>query len=198
MTQSTLYYRTQLTTDVILFANQINGNMEEHLLENLKANIEGKVTENGNVIKVLKLVSYERGKIDTSNFSANVVFPIKYECFLCAPVKDMEMVAKVKNTTIKRIIIAVNGPVLASISLSDVDTTKFRIQDNDVYYVANDKIVSKNDYIKVVVTGANNIKGSRNIMAVCKLVDMASPSEIERFKKDKVLVHGETDDDEMI
>ena len=114
MAQLNLYYQTQLETSVSLLPEQIDGNIDDHLIKNLKAKVEGKSTENGIEIRVNRLIDYNYGMIDKSNFMGTTVYKVKYECFLCSPIKDLEMICVLDNI-VKGFLIGRNGPVIVAI-----------------------------------------------------------------------------------
>src|SRR5581483_1684779 len=101
MANMNLYYRTQLETKVSLLPEQIDGNIDNHILQNLRTKIEGKTIDNGIVLKINRLIDYNYGVIDKANFMGTTVFHVKYECFICSPTKNLEMVCIVDNDKIK-------------------------------------------------------------------------------------------------
>lgn len=195
MAQINLYYRTQLETKVSLLPEQINGNMDEHMLENLKAKIEGKTTDNGIVLKIMKLISYDYGMISKSNFSTTVVFPVKYECFICSPVKNLEIVCILENI-VKGYLIGKNGPVTVAIQFNNIDPHKFEINGNNIVYSKTKKPIMKGDYLKVSIISINNNLGEKDIVTMCKLLAIANENEIEEFEKDQQLVTGSNMDED--
>ncbi len=195
MAQISLYYRTQLDTKVSLFPEQINGNMDDHILENLRAKIEGKSIDNGIVLRINKLVSYDYGMIDKSNFMGTTVFPVKYECFICSPTKNLEIICIMENN-IKGFLIAKNGPVVVAIQFNNIDTQKFEISNNNIIYRKTKKPIEKGTHLKVSIININNNLNEKNIVTMCKLINLATSEEIESYEKDQLLVtNGREDDD---
>ncbi|XWV24978.1 dna-directed rna polymerase subunit [Tupanvirus deep ocean] len=194
MAQISLYYRTQLDTKVSLFPEQIDGNMDDHILENLKAKIEGKSIDNGIVLRINRLISYDYGMIDKANFMGTTVFPVKYECFICSPTKDLEIVCVLENI-VKGFLIAKNGPVIIAIQFNNVDTQKFEISGNNILYSKTKKPIEKGDYLKVSIININNNLGEKNIVTMCKLLNMANKDEIQSYEQDQLLITNGSEDD---
>lgn len=195
MSNQNLYFRTQLETKVSILPSQMDSNIDEHLFTNLKNSIKGKVIENGVVIDVMKILDYDYGTIDPTNFMTTVIYPVKYECFLCSPIKDLEITCIIESF-IKGYIIAKNGPLVIVISYNVDESKKFTITDNNVVHIEKNKILSPGDYIRVrIINFINNIS-ENNITSICKLVDLASSSEISKFKKEQSMIIGEIDNND--
>jgi DNA-directed RNA polymerase subunit E'/Rpb7 len=199
MAQISLYYRTQLETKVSLFPEQIDGNMDNHILENLKAKIEGKSIDNGIVLKINRLISYEYGMIDKANFMGTTVFPIKYDCFICSPTKDLEIVCVLENI-VKGFLIGRNGPVIVAIQFNNIDTQRFEINGNNIQYCKTKKPIEKGDYLKVSIISINNNLGEKDIVTMCKLINLANKDEIQSYQQDQLLITdgNENDNKEFI
>lgn len=187
MAQIGLYNQTQLETKVSLLPEQIDGNIDNHLLTNLKAKSEGKTGENGIVIKITKIINYDYGMITKTNFMASTVYNVKYECFLCSPVKDLEMICVVNNL-IKGYIISKNGPIIAVIQFNNIDTQKFEISNDTIINIKTKREIKVDDYIKVSVINVTNNLGEAEMVAMCKLINFADKNEIEKFKNEQNLL----------
>lgn len=194
MAQLNLYYRTQLATKVSLLPEQINGNMDKHLLNNLKVKIEGKSNDNGIVLKVNRLIDYDYGMIDKVNFMGTTVYLVKYECFICSPIKNLEMICVLENI-VKGYLIAKNGPVIVAIQFNNIDTQKFEISDNTIVVSKTKKPIAKGDYLKVSVISINNNAGEKNIVTMCKLLNLATKEEIRSFEEDQMMITDGSPDD---
>lgn len=194
MAQLNLYYRTQLETKVSLLPEQITGGMDNHLLQNLKAKIEGKSNENGIVLKVNRLIDYNYGMIDKANFMGTTVYMVKYECFICSPVKNLEMVCVLENI-VKGFLIAKNGPVIVAIQFNNIDTQKFEISGNTIVQSKTKNPIKKGDYLKVSVISINNNAGEKNIVTMCKLLNLANKDEIKLFEEDQMMIANGSPDD---
>ena len=198
MTQLGLYYRTQLETKVSLRPEQIVGDMDNHLLKNLKAKVEGKTTEYGIVIKVTKLVDYLNGMIDKINFMSTAVFLVKYECLICSPTKDLEIICVLENI-VKGYLIAKNGPIVAAIQFNTIDTKKFEISDKNIISIKTKIPIQKGDYLKLSVISITSNLGEKQMVIMCKLLNLASKEEIKIFMEDQTMItNGNPDDDEFI
>jgi len=197
MANLSLYYLTQLEGKVSLLPNQIDGNIDNHLLENLRAKIEGKTIEHGIVLKINRLIDYEYGLIDKANFMGTTVYQVKYECFICSPTKDLEIICRVANN-IKGFLVAQNGPVLIAIQFNNIDTQKFTIKDDNIVHIKTNKPIEKGDYLKVSIINIKNTLGSKNILTMAKLLNLASKEEIQSFQQDQQLATGASETDTKI
>lgn len=193
MTQSDLYYRTQLEVKVSIQPNQADGNIDEHIFNNLKASVEKKSIDNGIVIKVNRIISYNKGQIDQANTMGIAVTTVKYECFLCSPTKDLEIICKVTNI-FKGYIICQNGPVVVAVLYNGIDTQKFEVVDSVVVNIGSKEPIKKEDFIKVSIVSINNNLGATTIVTIGKLLSMATKDEINSYKEDLLLIDEGIDD----
>lgn len=197
MAQISLYFRTQIETKVSLFPEQITANMDDHILANLKTQIEGKSNDKGIILKINRLIEYKHGMIDKANFMGTTVLPVKYECFICSPVKDLEIVCLLENI-VKGFLIAKNGPVIVAIQFNNIDTQQFEISNNNIISLRTKKVIQKGDYLKVTIININSNLGEKQIVTMCKLSNLPTRDEIESFKQDQLLVtNNDFDDDDQ-
>ena len=188
MAQLSLYYQTQLETKVSLLPEQIDGDIDDHILENLRAKIEKKTIEHGIVIRIIRLIDYNQGMIDKANFMGTTVFKTKYECLLCSPIKDLEMTCIVDNT-VRGYLICRNGPVIAAIYIPTIDTHTFKVVDSKIKNISTGKEVGKGDHLKVSVISISTNLREKNIVAMCKFLNvLTSKSDIKKFNEEQELI----------
>lgn len=191
MSQNSLYYKTQLETKVSLLPEQITGDMDNHLLENLRTKVEKKVIENGIVLRVNRLIDYDYGIIDKTNFMGTTVFNVKYECFICSPIKGLELICKVTNI-VKGFLMCVNGPIIIAIEFNNIDTQRFQIADNTIANIETSKNIDKGDHLLVSIISINHNMGEKKIHTICKLLDMASESDIKKYEHEQKMLIDES------
>lgn len=179
------YYRTQLETDVIVFPNQINKNIDENLMINLRNLVENKCVKNGYVMKIYDIVEKGDGKIDDDNLSGYITYHVKYTCYLCSPVVNLEMVCEVMTMS-NGFLVGKNGPMTVILSHRDINLQVFNIEHNnqDIKYLPNGSKLRIGDYIKVVVSGRTMVTGENRIGVFASLNEMASKKEIETYHND--------------
>lgn len=197
MAQHDLYFRTLQESKISLNPEQINGNIDDHLLKNLISKIEGKTNEHGIVLKIIKIMDYNFGTINKLNFLASVDYNIKYEALLCAPTKDLEIICVIDNI-VKGYLIGHNGPVIIAIQFNNMDIQKFEINANNIIYKSTNLPINKGDYIKVSIININMNLGEKEIVTICKLLDLASSREIEIFEDEQSLTQNNINSDEYI
>lgn len=198
MANINLYYRTQLDTKVSLLPEQIDENIDDHILQNLKAKIEGKTISSGVVLKINKLISFNYGIIDKANFMGTTVYKVKYECFLCSPTINLEIICVVDNDKIKGFLICSNGPVTIAIQFNNIDTEKFEIRDNIIISTKTKKPIKIGDHVKISIINVNISLGEQRIVAIGKLINMARMDEIKSFEEDQLMVTGGHADDNKV
>lgn len=185
MAQIGLYYQTLLETKVSLLPEQIKGNMEEYMLSNLRGKIEGKNIDSGTVLKINSIIDYGYGKIEAVNFMATVVYHVKFDCLICSPAKDLEIICVIHNI-VKGYLFGINGPVVIGIQFNNIDTDKFKLGgDNTIILKEDGRTVKNGDHVKVSIISIKNHVGEHQIMTIAKLLDIATPDEIQHFKEEQ-------------
>lgn len=202
MSQTELYYRTQLRDKITVLPNQCDALIDDHILHNLKLKVEKKVGDNGMVLYVTRVLNYNNGIIDGVNLMSSTVYTIYYECFFCSPIEGMEIICVIENS-MKGILIARNGPIYAGIEIgpSKIDTQKFEINNGKIYYKKNNTQVDKGTFVKLEIINRKLNSRESNISTVCKLLDLATKSEIQMYEQDQKMILGidvNDDAEEMI
>lgn len=195
MDRASAYYRTELKTKVPLYPSQLDGNMDEHLLQNLKKKLEGKTIDAGIVIKVNRILHYDYGMVEHVNFTGTTVYHVTHECYVCSPMKGLVMTCIIDNI-LKGYIIGSNGPMIIPISYNHINERLFKIEGEHIVHIESNKTLDKGDYLKVSVINTRMKLGDKNIKVQCKLLDLASKDDISGFKNDEALItDGDTFDD---
>ncbi|AZL89338.1 DNA-directed RNA polymerase subunit [Megavirus baoshan] len=199
MAQISLYFQTQLENKVSLLPDQMNSQMDTHLLKNLESKVKGKVTKDGIILKINRLIDYQPGIIPGSNFAGTAVYDVKYECLICSPTNNLNIICVVENI-VKGFLIAKNGPVILIVQYNNINSDKFGIVSGNITYTSNNNPIQKGDYIKVSVININSNIDENKIMAMCKLLDLATKDEITTFENDQMLIldGNENDSQEFI
>ena len=198
MAQTGLYYHTQLESKVSIAPHELDADLDEHILRNLKMKVENKCNEHGIIIRVTRLINYQYGMIDKTNLTGTTIYKVEYECLICSPRKDVDITGSIENI-LAGYIVAQNGPVVITVSINNVESQKFEIKDGNLYYTKTKKQLEKGDFIKVSVINNSNNLGEKRITTTCKLLDLASKDDIAKYHEEQKLIHGNnTTDDEFI
>lgn len=200
MAQLRLYYLTELETKITLLPEQLDGNMDDHILKNLKGKVENRVIDAGIVIRVNRLLSYVNGTIDKSNFMGSTVIPVKYECLICSPIKDLETVCVLENN-VKGFLIGKNGPLTCTVLYSNIDSQKFRIDkdeknNNKVIEIKTKKELVTGMHLKVTIVSVSKKSNDKTMVAVCILNGVATPEEINLYNEEQMIISDGTIDDD--
>ena len=85
-----------LSKRVVLKITEIGQKLKQNLEKKIKNSIEGKcITEGFIRPKTVEIVSYSCGLVKDDHIEFHVI----YQCLVCNPIKDMEVVCRVKNIT---------------------------------------------------------------------------------------------------
>lgn len=172
------YKDVEQYTRIKLNPNQLNSEIKNNMFMNLKVKVQGKCNKNGFVDEVYSIDYYSDGEMPPENLSGAVFFDIKYQCRLCRPIENTVIITQIKR--IEDYIYLSNGPICIFIKPNQVDEN---VWDTDSGYVnKNTKEKLKiNDMVKVLVQKYRINQGDFRIICSAKLLDIASPKEIEKY-----------------
>lgn len=63
----------EIIEKVILHPNELTGNLNEHILDNLIKKYQGKCIKEGYIIKIVKIVDRSLGEVSLVDFDSNIL-----------------------------------------------------------------------------------------------------------------------------
>ncbi len=183
---------TILSTKVSLYPHQMNNDIYYNLKFNTEKKVQGKTTEYGYVIKVLKIEDYNEGVIEAENFTGSAVYNIRYLASLCVPVEKTQIICKVENIN-NAIILTSHGPITCVITPDKINTQIFSSEIGKYYYkkeTENEKRekkvekieIKKGDLVKITILSKKLYKNDIMI-SLGFLDDIAAQGEKDNFYK---------------
>ena len=128
------YNRNDKNREIVSVSpHQIGNNLYTYLKKNLKEKLENKCNDLGYIVEIFKINEYYAEFIKPSDFSGNCQFAVNYECRICKPQRNDIIVGKIIN--INRMIVAKNGPIDIIIPYDNINNSKFKINNNILYYI---------------------------------------------------------------
>jgi DNA-directed RNA polymerase subunit E'/Rpb7 len=184
MAQLKCYFQTQLETDIVVLPSQLDGDLEEHILDNLRERVEKKCVEHGYVMRVNRIIEHNKGFINGDILTVPIVFKVKYDCYFCSPVKNLEMICSIRKIY-PGFLMAENGPVNIIISYQNIDLEKFIVDNNhELLYKQNNMKLETSQMIKVSIMTVQFVLYENRIATLARLIDIANKKEIEQYDKD--------------
>jgi len=174
------YKNIEQYTKVLLEPYQLNSDIFNNLLVNLKKKVENKCNKSGYVAEVLKINSYSEGIMDPENLSGNVHFNISYYCRLCLPIENSVIIGNVKIVN-SEFIYAVNGPIYIFIPKININTNNWSIAPDNIYNNKYKKKLEIDDYIYVKVLNKRINDQALQIKIMGELIDFSSTKDIEKY-----------------
>jgi DNA-directed RNA polymerase subunit E'/Rpb7 len=68
----------EITEKVKILPSELDGNLNEHILDNLKKKYQGKCIKDGYIIKINKIIDRSLGTVSLNDFETNTVFVVKF------------------------------------------------------------------------------------------------------------------------
>jgi DNA-directed RNA polymerase subunit E'/Rpb7 len=171
----------------------MNSDIKNNMKIVLKKKIEKKCNKNGFVDEVYRILEYSDGIMPAENLNGSAIYNITYHCKICIPVENSILLGQVKVIN-QELIIAINGPIMFFIPKENVDTNTWDIADNYLNKNAKRKLLA-GDYIKIHIMDKRINQNDTQIKAIGKLIDFATPEEVDKFFGTKVNVSAERNND---
>ena len=91
-----VYLKSLLTTKITLHVTEIGKQLLENLHKKLIMKVSGKCIEEGFISpRNIKIIQHSAGSV----YSENITFHVSYECSVCHPTEDMNIICKVHTCT---------------------------------------------------------------------------------------------------
>jgi DNA-directed RNA polymerase subunit E'/Rpb7 len=178
------YLDTEYSTCIDLLPYQMNNDIYRHLKLNLQKTIENKCNKYGYVTKLYSITEYNIGQTFPENFSASILFKVKFNCRICIPIIGTELICSITNIN-KAIIAAENGPIIIIITTKNINLTNFNYdKNNNIIYNETREQLKVNDLIKIKILAKKSIKGSTNIKIIGFLNNIANTEEKQIYYND--------------
>ena len=183
------YRNIKQHTRISIESYHMNSDIKNNMKIVLKKKIEKKCNKNGFVDEVYRILEYSDGIMPAENLNGSAIYNITYHCKICIPVENAILLGQVKVIN-QELIIAINGPIMFFIPKENVDTNIWDIADNYLNKTAKRKLLS-GDYIKIHIMVKRINQNDTQIKTIGKLIDFATPEEVDKFFGTKVNVSAE-------
>lgn len=178
------YINTTLICPVMLSPSQIDNKIYLNIKTNLTNKLVGKCYKNyGYISEIYKIEEYSDGNIEAEDPSCSPKFIVKFNCRLCIPPKNKEIVFKIDRMN-KVLISGVNGPIKTIITNEKINTEKFFIDSNrNIRYKNNNDVLVPGKYIKVLILSHSFNEFSETILVIGYLQDIANENEVKYYNE---------------
>jgi DNA-directed RNA polymerase subunit E'/Rpb7 len=163
----------------------MNSDIKNNMKIILKKKVEKKCNKNGYVDEVYRILEYSDGIMPSENLNGAAIYNITYHCKLCIPVENTIIIGQVRVIN-QELVVAINGPIMIFIPKDNVDTNIWEIPDGYLNKKTNTKLISS-DYIKIQIIDKRINQYDSQIKAIGRLLDLASPEEIEKYYGSKII-----------
>ena len=170
----------------------MNSDIKNNMKIVLKKKVEKKCNKNGFIDEVYRILEYSDGLMPPENLNGSAIYNITYHCKICIPVENAILLGQVKVIN-QELIIAINGPIMFFIPKENIDTNTWDIADGYMNKNFKKKLVS-GDYIKIQIINKRINQNDTQIKSIGKLIDFATPEEVEKYFGTKIVTERVTDE----
>jgi DNA-directed RNA polymerase subunit E'/Rpb7 len=179
------YRKIKQYTRISVDSYHMNSDIKNNMKIILKKKVEKKCNKNGYVDEVYRILEYSDGIMPSENLNGAAIYNITYHCKLCIPVENTIIIGQVRVIN-QELVVAINGPIMIFIPKDNVDTNIWEIPDGYLNKKTNTKLISS-DYIKIQIIDKRINQYDSQIKAIGRLLDLASPEEIEKYYGSKII-----------
>jgi DNA-directed RNA polymerase subunit E'/Rpb7 len=141
----------------------------------------------GYIVQIYEILERDNGMIVPEDTYSSVIFCVKFGCRLCHPLENTQIICRVNQTT-DVLISLVRDPMHLLVTTDDdrINRDVFYRDtfDKTIKIKKTDEILSKGMYVKVTILTKSFVDKDSKILAICKLDDIASDEEIQKFNSD--------------
>ena len=138
----------EIIQKVKLLPSELDGNLNEHILDNLKKKYQGKCIKEGYIIKINNIIDRSLGTVSLNDFETNTIFVVKFIANISNP-KENDIIEGCIITLVNSIGIFAEKEYLTIIITSNVleknyekkykAGTKIKISVTKIKFELNDK-----------------------------------------------------------
>lgn len=168
-----IYVNTCIETRELLYAYQMNNDLEYHIKQNLIKNYEGKCYKNyGYIGKIYKINEIKQHQIISEDIQSSQFFGVIFTCKLYYIINSKEIICKMDKVN-EKLSTAINGPLKVMITLDCIDSS-----------LSKKAVLEKGVYIRVLIRGHTFEDKSKTIIAKGFVLNIATPEEIKQYFED--------------
>jgi DNA-directed RNA polymerase subunit E'/Rpb7 len=164
----------------------MNSDIKNNMKLVLKKKVEKRCNNNGYIDEVYKILEYSDGRMPPENLSGSAIYDIAYHCKICIPIENTVLIGMIRVIN-QELVVAINGPIMFFLPKEHVDTNIWDIPDGYMNKNAKKKLTT-GDYVKIQIIEKRINRNDSQIKSIGKLLDFASPEEVEKYFGNKVVL----------
>ena len=189
------YRNIKQYTRISIEPYHMNSDIKNNMKIILKNKVEKKCNKFGFVDEVYRIIEYSDGIMPAENLNGSAIYNIMYHCKICVPVENTILIAEVKLIN-QEVVAAINGPIMLFLPKEHVDATVWEIPEGYMNKHANKKLLV-GDFVKIQIINKRINMNDNNIRAIGKLLDLATPEEVDKYFGSKIIINIKPEQSDM-
>jgi DNA-directed RNA polymerase subunit E'/Rpb7 len=189
------YRNIKQYTRISIEPYHMNSDIKNNMKIILKNKVEKKCNKFGFVDEVYRIIEYSDGIMPAENLNGSAIYNIMYHCKICVPVENTILIAEVKLIN-QEVVAAINGPIMLFLPKEHVDATVWEIPEGYMNKQANKKLLV-GDFVKIQIINKRINMNDNNIRAIGKLLDFATPDEVDKYFGSKIITNIKPEQSDM-
>jgi DNA-directed RNA polymerase subunit E'/Rpb7 len=189
------YRNIKQYTRISIEPYHMNSDIKNNMKIILKNKVEKKCNKFGFVDEVYRIIEYSDGIMPAENLNGSAIYNIMYHCKICVPVENTILIAEVKLIN-QEVVAAINGPIMLFLPKEHVDATVWEIPEGYMNKQANKKLLV-GDFVKIQIINKRINMNDNNIRAIGKLLDFATPEEVDKYFGSKIITNIKPEQSDM-
>jgi DNA-directed RNA polymerase subunit E'/Rpb7 len=169
------YVNTFIETKELLYAYQMDNDLEYHIKQNLIKNYEGRCYKNyGFISKIYKINEIKQHQIISEDIQSSQFFGVNFTCKLYYVINGKEIICKMDKIS-EKLSTAINGPLKVIITLDCIDNN-----------LSKKEVLEKGVFVRTLIRGFTFEDKSRTIIAKGYILSIATKEEIKKYYEDDI------------
>ena len=175
--------------------NQMNSDIMNIIKMTLRKKVEKKCNKNGFIDEVYNIEESEAMDMEPENLSGCCNFRVTFNCRICIPVENTQLVVQIKNLN-QVLILAMNGPIMIFIPKENIDGNVWDVYDH-FQHRKTKEVLKVNSFVKIEVMKARINQLDYQIKVIGRLLDFATEEEVNNYFGNVVELNEIQDKDEV-
>lgn len=175
------FLKTDLTANIALHPSQLNNEIYNNILNNLKKLLVGKCYKNyGYISKIYDIIDVSDGQMYQEDINASVIYKVHFKCMIVNPIKNTIILCKVIQNTQDWLLVG-NAPEPINIIISHdrINESVFSIDAATGNIRTSSHILEENEFVKVRITAVEIVDKDSEVLSIGYLEGIPTDDEIK-------------------
>jgi DNA-directed RNA polymerase subunit E'/Rpb7 len=177
------YIERYIIEQIPLYSHQLDNHLYDHLKNNINEIYLGRCYKgHGCIVEITDICDVKEGRIVTEDPLCVILFNVQFNCKICIPIQDKQIVCKVDKLNRSSVLKLINGPLLIIISSDRIQKSHFIIdQNSNIIIKDTNQPLTPGMFVIATILQKSIYDHDKAIVALATLDRMATDEEVRLF-----------------